>query len=98
MFYLASTKIAPEKTASEIMAVLAKKGAKQILSEYEDGEIAALSFLIVAQNRELPFRLPVRWDRCLKAMKQDYKTPRNLCTPEQARRTAWRIILILSTI
>lgn len=93
MFFMASTKIAPEKTAAEIQALLGKKGARQILTEYTDGEIIALSFMIDMGARQVPFRLPLRWEACLSAMKTDRGTPRNLCNVQQAKRTAWRIIL-----
>jgi len=93
MFFMATTKISPEKTASEIMELLGKKGAKQILTEYEDAQLIALSFTILASGQEIPFRLPLRWEACLAAMKKDRKTPNHLCNPDQAKRTAWRIIL-----
>ena len=93
MFYMASTKIAPEKTAAEIQALLGKHGAKQILSEYENSEIVALSFAIEVNYQRVPFRLPLRWEACLKAMKEEGRTPRSMCNAEQARRTAWRVLL-----
>jgi hypothetical protein len=70
-FYMATTKINPDKTAAEITALLGRKGAKSILTEYECGEIVALSFLIEREGKEIPFRLPLRWGNCLEAMKRD---------------------------
>jgi hypothetical protein len=92
-FYMATTKIEPGKTAAEITALLGRKGAKSILTEYECGEIVALSFLIEREGKEIPFRLPLRWENCLEAMKRDRQTPRHLLRVDQAKRTAWRIIL-----
>lgn len=93
MFYMASTKIAAEKTAAEITALLGWKGAKKILMEYDNGEIVAVSFTITIGPKEIPFRLPVRWRACLEAMHRDRTTPRHLCKEEQAKRVAWRVVL-----
>jgi hypothetical protein len=41
----------------------------------------------------LPYRLPARIEPVLQAMKNDRKTPRNLCNIDQARRVAWRQLL-----
>lgn len=93
MFYMATTKISPDQTAVEIQKLLGQKGARQILSEYENGEIVAISFLIDAEPKEIAFRLPLRWQDCLETMKRDPKTPNHLCKSDQAKRTAWRVIL-----
>ena len=93
MFYMASTKISSEKTAAEIQMILGRNGAEKILMEYENGEVSAISFLIRMGPKEIPFRLPIRWQKCLKAMIKDKKTPTYYCNEEQAKRTAWRVIL-----
>ncbi len=94
-FYMSTTKIPQAQTAGEIQAYLGRKGARQILTEYDgNGDISALSFTIdVGGGRLVLFRLPIRWEKCLEAMTADPKTPRSHCTEEQARRTAWRIAL-----
>lgn len=93
MIYMASTSISPDKTAAEIMALLGKKGARRIVTEYEAGEISAISFAIEIQGKLVPFRLPIKWERCLEAMKRDRETPKHYCKPEQAKRVAWRQVL-----
>ncbi|MEW6385958.1 MAG: hypothetical protein AB1491_00355 [Thermodesulfobacteriota bacterium] len=90
-FHLAHTEVPVSKTAGEIMTLLGQKGAKQILTEYEDGEVVALSFLIYHGQKEISFRLPVRWEKCLEAMERT-QTRRSQTNPEQARRTAWRLV------
>lgn len=92
-FFMSTTKITPDKTVGEVQQLLAQRGAKRILIEYEGGEISALSFILEYNGKEIPFRLPNRWEGCLKAMKEHKKTPRHLCNPAQAKRTAWRITL-----
>lgn len=92
-FYMATTKITPDKTVAEIQQLLAQRGAKRMLIEYDNGEIKAVSFILEFLGKEIPFRLPNRWEGCLSAMEKHKKTPRHLCNPAQAKRTAWRIIL-----
>lgn len=89
---MATTQIAPEKTAMEISSLLSKFGANQILTSYERGETVGLSFMIEKNGVRIPFRLPVKWGPVLRAMQDDKKTPRHLCTREQAIRTAWRLV------
>lgn len=93
MIYMGSTKIEPEKTVSEIMKLLSRQHVKRIMTIYEDGQIIGLTFSITHGQDELPFKLPVRWEPVLKTMAHDKHTPRNLCIPAQAKRTAWRLIL-----
>jgi hypothetical protein len=86
-----TTKIKTEKTASEIQSILGKSGAQAVMSEFEDGEVSAISFRIAAEGQMLSFRLPVNTDGVLRAIKRD--CPRNHFKNEaQAKRTAWRII------
>lgn len=92
MIYMASTKIDSTKTAGEIMQLLSKFNATQILTLYNGGEITGLSFIVDKNGKELPFKLPIRWQPVLEAMKNDRQTPNNLCNPEQAKRVAWRQI------
>lgn len=89
---MASTKIDCGKTAGEIMQLLSKFGATKILTLYENGEITGLSFMISRNKKELPFKLPIRWQPVLKAMENDRQTPRSFYNPEQAHRVAWRQI------
>jgi len=93
MIYMGSTSIDPEKTVGEIMSLLSKHHISKIVSSYENGQIVGLMFSISFQGMEIPFKLPVRWEPVLNAMKKDKQTPNHLCTEKQARRVAWRLIL-----
>jgi hypothetical protein len=87
-----TTNIAPTKTVAEIQAILAKNGAKGILTEFDDeGFIEALSFKIIVNGQEIGFRLPTNWKPVYEVLKLDRKVPRSKATPEQALRVAWRI-------
>lgn len=94
MIFMASTKIPAEKTAGEIMTLLSKSGmVKYIQTEYNGGDIAGISFIVLMGEQRVPFRLPARWEPVLKAMNEDRHTPQYLCITDQARRVAWRQIL-----
>jgi hypothetical protein len=91
---MASTGINAEKTAGEISTILSRSGlVKYIQFEYDDGNIAGISFIIMQGEKRVPFRLPARIDPVLTVMLNDKKTPRHLCYKDQARRVAWRQVL-----
>lgn len=86
-----TTKISGEKTAGEIQAMLAKSGAQAVLTEFEDGEVVAISFRLSLNGQPLSFRLPVNSEGVLRALANEGIRP-SFVTPGQAKRTAWRII------
>lgn len=85
-----STEVEPIKSASEIMAMLATKGATAIQIEYDKGEPTAMSFKIVHQGVEVPFRLPCNWQGVKRAM--DKSRRYSGASEAQAKRVAWRIV------
>lgn len=95
-----TTKIDADKTASEIAKCLTAHGASAILTDYEDGVLAAISFSITLNERKIGFRLPCDWRPVFEVLKKDVKTKewhsgyeRRLSELRlQAVRTAWRIV------
>jgi hypothetical protein len=101
-----TTSVAEEKTVGEIMALLAAKGARQILIDYdEQNRPKGVQFIVaIKQSTEdpgvpVPFRLPCNFDGVFRAMSKAYKDvyarnrfERNPENRAQARRVAWRII------
>ena len=88
-----TTDKSPEETIGEITKLLQPFGIRGVLSEYDDtGNIVKMSFTIRIKDQDFAYRLPSDWRPVLKYFEQDRKTPRNLCTEDQARRTAWRQI------
>lgn len=77
------------KTIAEIQKNLVKHGAKKIVQDYDDdGNIAALSFLIETPLGIRGVRLPANADAVFDVLtKQKVR-----CDREQAERVAWRII------
>lgn len=83
------------KTVSEIEYILMKHKAKSIMKNYDGESIIGLSFLIDTGVQQIPVRLPVKVDECLKVLKREKKeNPRKQIkdTREQAERVAWRIL------
>lgn len=88
-----TTKKEPEETIQEISKLLKNFGVKGVLSEYDDaGNIISMSFKINIDNQDMGFKLPTDWKPVLKTFEENCQMPRRLCTEDQARRTAWRLI------
>ena len=89
-----TTEISAEKTIGEIQKSLAEAGARQISLDYQDGQIAGLSFTILVRNTPVAFRLPVRpegvYKILMKGKQRSYLDSVKAKAREQARRTAWR--------
>lgn len=83
------------KTVSEIEYILMKHKAKSIMKNYDGESITGLSFLIDTGEQQIPIRLPVKVDECLKVLKKEKReNPKKQIkdTREQAERVAWRIL------
>jgi hypothetical protein len=87
------TQVAAEKTVGEISSMLAKHGVSAILTEYDEaGDVAAMSFRVRLEERDLAFRLPANWQAVLTLLEQDQKVRKQAKTKAQAIRVAWRIL------
>ncbi len=86
-----TTEIEVEKTLGEIQKLLSTHGAMSIATDYEDGYVKALSFLMDINGTKIGFRLPTDWRPVLEVMKKQRVQPRYL-SQDQAVRVAWRII------
>lgn len=83
------------KTVSEIEYILMKHKAKSIMKNYDGETITGLSFLIDTGLQQIPVRLPVKVDECLKVLKKEKRENSRKQikdTREQAERVAWRIL------
>jgi len=94
-----STRIEATKTVSEIQAVLAKHGARQMLIGYAgDGSVENLAFQIQTQYGEMGFRLPVNIEPVLKILQRQYELGKlshgGKPDHSQAVRVAWRILKV----
>lgn len=87
-----TTSIDSAKSAAEIQARLVAAKASAVMSEYEGGILARISFKVTTVHGEHAFQLPANIDGVFMAMKRNHKVPPKLKTREQAARVAWRII------
>ena len=92
--FMETTQIESSQTVGEIQRVLGKYGASAVLTEYNNGEVIAVSFRVKFNNQDIPFRLPCRWEAILKKLESRRKRrPYKRSIEAQARRVAWRQIL-----
>lgn len=92
-----TTKIAVEKTVSEIEVILSKHGAKKILKDYDGGgHVCGISFMVETPAGGIPFKLPIdlkAWVSLVNRAVDERKLPqRFLHDADQARRVGWRVI------
>lgn len=99
--FMETTKIGPQKTVGEIQEVLGRYGASAIRTDYGNGEVIGVSFTVLINHDQIPFRLPCRWSMVLETLmgrirgerSEEYlEKKREEYTP-QAKRIAWRQIL-----
>lgn len=92
--FMETTRIAPERTVSEIQGILAANGACAILLDFDSMKVSAVSFQYSVDGRQIPFRLPCRWQAIETLLRKSGKKPRYDDSYEGwARRVAWRQIL-----
>ena len=85
-----STTVPAHRTVSQITEILAKAGAEQILTKYDNGRAVGVAFAIQAPHGLANYTLPVDVTAVHQVMRRDAQ-PR-FRTPEQAERVAWRIM------
>lgn len=93
--FMEYTEVPDTRSVAEIQDILARRGARAVMTEYDDaGMVAGVAFRLRIEGQEIPFRLPCRWQAVMKQLKASGKNPRKNDTFEWwARRVAWRQIL-----
>ena len=90
------TTIEAIKTVGEIQGILAGHGARSIQTDYSnDGQVEALSFLVLTLHGEVDIRLPINPEAVLKVLTQQNrlgKVPKRYINRAQAVRVTWRIV------
>ena len=89
-----TTKIAADKTASEIVALLARKGATNVMITFgTQGQPIGLKWRVESPSGPLAFALPVNAEAVFEVLtKQGVLKSNAASRREQAERTAWRIV------
>lgn len=85
------------RSIAQIEAKLVAKGATQIMKEYKDEQVIAIAFILSVEGVAMPFKLPARVENCGKILLANLSSRAQPQTikkiPEQAERTAWKIVL-----
>jgi hypothetical protein len=88
-----TTTVPAARTASQIIDILAKHGAQQVLVDYAAGNrIVGLAFAIKTEIGTMRYKLPVDTAAVEKVLRADRGVQPRLRSAEQAERVAWRIL------
>ena len=89
-----TTKVPAEKTAIEIMSLLSKKGATQVMMEFGgQGQPTGLKWRVDSSKGTLGFALPINPEAVYQVLTAERVLISNQqARKEQALRTAWRIV------
>lgn len=95
-----TTNINVEKSVGQVMASLARHGARKVMTEYDaQGNVEAICFILTVRDLELPFALPLRAANILEILKKEKGRGRlpGLAARDinihHARKVGWRILL-----
>ena len=96
--FMETTRIEPSQTVGEIQKLLGEYGASAIRTDYDNGEVIAVSFTVAINGDQIPFRLPCRWEAIKTIFESRRKRRYGRGRPAgdltaQAKRVAWRQIL-----
>ena len=84
-----TTKVGVPATTAEIQRILAKYGARAIMTDYDSaGEMCAISFMVMQKEEPLYFKLPVDVEGVSRSLKRD----KHYRDEAHSRRVAWRIL------
>ena len=92
-----TTSVSAERTIGEIMEILAPKGAREILTAYDDsGQVSGLSWTVDTPRGKLTFRLPLNLEAVRRTLAEQSEAGRGVkksqTTLDHARKVAWRTI------
>ena len=89
-----STRINPSRTITEIMEILARKGASEIMTVYDDcAQPVGLNWRVQTAHGPLAYGLPVNVESVLQVLTRDGVMKTDATRRwEQANRVAWRIL------
>lgn len=93
--FMETTEVSPTRTAGEIIAELVKCGATSINTEYDQGVVSGLRWVMKVHGNDVLFDMPVRVDPIYKIL-QSRRRDRwryEAADKEQAQRVAWRQLL-----
>ncbi|MDO8749978.1 MAG: hypothetical protein Q7K03_02375 [Dehalococcoidia bacterium] len=91
-----TTTIEASKTAGEIVALLVRHGARQVLMDYDGrGQVIGISWRVPTKGGDIPYTLPINAAKVNEILTKQYhqgQVPRAALRDGQAERVAWRIL------
>ena len=95
--FMETTEVPAERTAAEIITELVKAGATQVNTEYAQGEIVGLRWIMRIAGNDALFAMPARvepvYKILLKRRRDGYRSSVQDAIRQQSRRVAWRQLL-----
>jgi hypothetical protein len=95
--YMEYTEVPAERTAAEVVSELVRMGANQINTEYDQGVITGLRWIMRINGTDVLFAMPARvepvYKILLKRRRDSYRKDIQDAVRLQSRRVAWRQLL-----
>ena len=91
--FMETTKKEPEETSSEIEVKLKSYDLTKYMKDYHNGEVVGCIFSIRIRDKEVPIKLPIRWEPLLEKANRGETKYIKPGDRDQAKRVAWRQIL-----
>ena len=92
--YMETTNVPVTKTCAEIEVYLVNHGARQVWKEFNGNrEVESLEFVMQIDEKDIYFKLPLRWQAIQKLALQGKTGLRRTREEGQARKVAARLIL-----
>ena len=91
--YMETTTVPVSRTAAEITALLVRAGATRLETEYSEGKITGLRWVINVSGAGLLFSMPARVSPIFQILRKRYPRIPTRALQEQSERVAWRQLL-----
>ena len=72
-----TSSVSATKSVNHIEDKLVAYGAKNILKLYENKKLAGIAFILILNDKEIPFRIPARIGNVERLLKAQIKRPRS---------------------
>jgi len=91
--FMETTKIGADQSAAEIVRELVAHGARSINTDYDDGRVVGLRWVMRVSGNDVLFDMPARVDAVRKLLLRETTGNARRLVDEKAERIAWRQLL-----
>jgi hypothetical protein len=91
--FMETTKIHAHQSADEIVRELVSHGARSINTDYDDGRVVGLRWVMRVSGSDVLFDMPARVDAVRKLLMRETTGSARRHVEEKAERIAWRQLL-----